>query len=1368
MNKKTILGLDLGTSSIGWALVREDLSHFGNGEIIKLGVRVNPLSADEKSDFEKGRPLSLNADRTAMRSARRNLQRYKLRRQHLISVLKANRLIKKDTVLCETGKNTTHETLFLRAKAANERIDKESLARVLLTINKKRGYKSSRKIRDNKEGQLIDGMTIAKWLHNHNLTPGQFVSQLLQGKNRYIPDFYRSDLEAEFAKIWHTQQLHYPDILTDDLFTNLKDKTRKQTWSICREPFQISGIQIKGKSDEQKLKRYGWRSDAVNTIIGLEELAIVFQDINGDLIKSDSYLGRLSDRSKVLYFNQKTVGEYLYEQIRTNPHTNLKNQIFYRQDYLDEFERIWEVQSKFHPELTPELKVEIRDVIIFYQRKLKSQKHLISNCEFEKFHKVAPKSSPVFQEFKIWQAINNLEFINKTTLEKSFPDLEFKNMLFEILNIKGDLKSNDLLKLAGYNKTKWDVNLKNGLQGNRLNIALYKVYTQIAEYEGYNIDWDISSPQVVKMELANVFATIGIRPEILEFCSEKPDFDKQMSYELWHLLYSAEEDEKSCLEDQMIYGKSHINLKKKLHIKYGFKPEYTALMANITFQPDYGSLSTRAIRKITPFLKAGHTYSEACLLAGYNHSGLLTKAEQETRPLKPRLELLKRHSLRNPVVEKILNQMVNLVNEIIETYGKPDEIRIELARELKKSAKERAAMTKAIQLSQSNNEKLRLLLQKDFNILNPSKNDITRYKLYEELRKIEYHSLLTNTYIPKEKLFSKDVDIEHIIPKALLFDDSFANKTLAYRKINLAKSNRTACDFITEDYHSEIEDYKQRIECLMKHKAISRAKYNKLLMSKTDLPENFIERDLRNSQYIAKKAKELLEGVVRTVSTTSGKITDTLRQDWDLIDVMKELNLPKYRKLGLTILEERRHGQIIEKIQNWTKRNDHRHHAMDALTVAFTSNSHVQYLNSLNASLQKNNSDLHSLRSKITTCYVLKNGASIRKFIPPTSNFREISKQHLESIFISFKSKNKVVTKNKNRTKTASKNQVTERIQLTPRGRLHKESVYGKIKTEVIKLEKVNGRFDREKVDHVTNPTVKQALLNRLAAFDNDPKKAFSGKNALVNSPVYLNESRTKCVAEYVKVKSYETYYTIKKPISPELKLDKIIDKRIKKVLEERLKQYDGDKKAAFSDLSKNPVWLNKPKGISIKRVTIKGIAKAEPLRTKKNHIGETIYGPDLLPQQTDFVSTGNNHHVAIYKDQKGILHEKLVSFYQAVAAVNIGKPVIDNTFNKDKGWTFLFTLKQNEMFVFPSANFDPNQIDLLDARNASVISKHLYRVQKVTSKDYFFRHHLETTVSDDTALKETTFKRLGPKGLARVIKIRLNHLGEIVHIGEY
>ena len=113
--------------------------------IVKLGVRVNPLTVDESINFEKGKSITTNADRTLKRSMRRNLHRYKLRREALIEVLKECKFITEDTILSENGNRTTFETYRLRVKALTEEISLEEFARVLIMINKKRGYKSSRK-----------------------------------------------------------------------------------------------------------------------------------------------------------------------------------------------------------------------------------------------------------------------------------------------------------------------------------------------------------------------------------------------------------------------------------------------------------------------------------------------------------------------------------------------------------------------------------------------------------------------------------------------------------------------------------------------------------------------------------------------------------------------------------------------------------------------------------------------------------------------------------------------------------------------------------------------------------------------------------------------------------------------------------------------------------------------------------------------------------------------------------------------------------------------------------------------------------------------------------------------------------------------
>lgn len=1401
---RKILGLDLGTNSIGWAVVNEAENKEEKSSIVKLGVRVNPLTVDEQRNFESGKSITTNADRTLKRSMRRNLQRYKLRRDNLIEVLYNAGWITDDTVLAETGHNTTLQTLRLRAKAAHQKISLEELARVLLTINKKRGYRSSRKTKNNDEGQIIDSMDTAKYLYDNNLTPGEYAYDLITKGKTNIPDFYRSDLKEEFDRIWENQKEFYPDILTDELKENLSGKNEKQTWAICQAPFGIIGIKRTTKGKDQIKENYEWRQRALKEQLDLESLAIVFQKINGQIKNASGYLGNISDRSKELYFNHQTIGQYLVEHLDRNPGSSLKNLVFYRQDYMDEFEQIWEVQSRFHPGLTQELKHELRDIVIFYQRPLKSQKGLVSTCELERKTieveiagkkkqkeigpKVCPKSSPVFQEFKIWQTINNLR-VNGEYLSQ-----EDKELLANELSVKDSMSQSDILKLLYKNPEELNLNYKE-VNGNKTNAALFKAYSKIIDLSGHG-EYDFSKMPAAKSikTVKEVFSALGYNTEILTFDLSSDDIEHQPLFRLWHLLYSYQGDKSKTGNESLV---------QKISELCGFETDYAKIVADITFEPDYGNLSSKAIRKIMPFMKEGHDYSSACGYAGYRHSKTsLTKEEIENKEYQGRLAELPKNSLRNPVVEKILNQMVNVVNSVIDTYGKPDEVRIELARELKKSKDEREQMAKAISKAKSDNEEIAKILQKEFNIPHPSRNDIVRYKLYTELKDNGFKTLYSNTYVPREKLFSKEFDIEHIIPQARLFDDSFANKTLEARQVNIEKGDMTAYDYVKGKYGEEaLSAYISRVENLFKTDSISKTKMKNLLSAVNEIPEGFIERDLRDTQYIAKKAKEMLEDVVKSVVSTSGAITERLREDWQLVDLMQELNWNKYDKLELTESYPDKDGRIIKKIKDWTKRNDHRHHAMDALTIAFTKRSYIQYLNNLNARIAKSTDDsyidlrnfsLCSLpkedRSKIVryieSTQLYRDNKGKLRFLPPMplDIFRAEAKKHLENILISIKAKNKVVTRNINTTK--KKNGLNKKIQLTPRGQLHNETVYGLINRYATKEEKVGPSFNVEKIKTVASPEYRNALLKRLNEFGNNPQKAFGGKNSLDKNPVFLDDFHTEKLPVKVKTLYMEPVYTTRKAVTPDnfkdaKAINKVIDSRVKQILSDRLNEFGGDAKKAFSNLDENPIWFDKERGIVIKSVKITGISNAVALHDKHDCFGHDITDDFGNKLPSDFVSTSNNHHIAIYRDADGNLQEQVVSFYEAVARASLGQPIIDKEYKKDEGWQFLFTMKQNEYFVFPNpeTGFDPVETDLMNPENYAEISPNLFRVQtmsKVTYgnnviRDYKFRHHLETNVDDIKALKGITYKQYKTLSFAEyIVKVRINHLGQIVHIGEY
>ena len=1411
---KKILGLDLGVGSIGWALVNEAEHADEKSSIIKLGVRVNPLTVDEQTNFEKGKPITTTADRTLKRSMRRNLQRFKLRRDNLIEILKENNFITDEEILSENGNATTFETWRLRAKAAVERIELNQLARVLLAINKKRGYKSSRKAKSADEGELIDGMAIAKRLYDEHLTPGQLMLQLHQGGKKSAPAFYRSDLRAEFDAVWNFQKQFYPEVLTDEFYKLLDGKAKLVTSKLFLSQHQI--YLAENKEKEKKLQALTWRARAVVEQLGIGEVAFVLTEINGAISSSSGYLGAIGDRSKELFFNHQTVGQYLMARLDADPNYSLKNQVFYRQDYLDEFEQIWECQAQYHKELTPELKRELRDVVIFYQRSLKSQKGLISFCEFESQQvelnidgktktktigrRVAPRSSFIFQEFKIWQTLNNIEVrikgVRTKKKLKDLPELNFdaenprhvsisrllyeeeKLILLEELTYRGELKKEDVLKLLFENYKDLDLNFPS-IEGNRTMATIYTQLLKIVELSGHG-EYKLSGLKAEKIkEIVKevVCDTLGMKSELLDYNTDLDikQFEQQPIFKLWHLLYSFEGDSTVTGDGKLV---------QKLVTLTGLDEEYAKVLAQTTFQSDYGSLSTKAMSRLLPHLRQGLRYDEACAIEYKTHSKQsLTKEELENKEYKDRLDILSKNSLRNPVVEKIINQMIHVVNGVIDAYGKPDEIRIELARDLKKNADERAQMTDAINKTTKEHEDIRKILQTEFGLSYVSRTDIIRYKLYKELEPRGYHTLYSDTYIPREKLFSKEFDIEHIIPQSKLFNDSFANKTLEARDINIEKGNKTAYDYVREKYGEEgIDRYQKAIDTLN----ISKSKKRNLLTSEADIPKDFIERDLRDTQYIAKKSRELLLELVPFVVSTTGSITDRLREDWQLINVLQELNWDKYDRQGLTYFEVNRDGHRLPRIKDWTKRNDHRHHAMDALTIAFTKPSFIQYLNNLNARSDKSSS-IYGIEQK--ELHRASDGHLLFNPPMPLGEFRAEARRHLSNILVSIKAKNKVVTRNVNTTKT--RGGLNKKVELTPRGMLHKETVYGRSQEYETSFVKVGAAMTLEQIRLVANAREREALLARLCEFGGNAKKAFTGKNSLEKNPIYLNAHQTEKLADKVKCVKLVGRYTIRKEISPDLKLDKVVDAGVRAILQSRLDEYNGDAKKAFANLDENPIYLNKEKGIKIKRVAIYGVSNAVALNDKRDKDGRLVLDAEGKKQSVDFVSTGSNHHVAIYRDADGNLQEQVVSVYEATQRVMQGLPIVDKHYKADEGWQFLFSMKQNEYFVFPRyetrineageedriCTFDPSEIDLMNPMNYELISQNLYRMQKMSKveygnsvvRDYVFRHNLETTVTDVKELRGFSYLQFKTLEFAKdIIKVRVNHIGQIVSVGEY
>lgn len=1081
-------------------------------------------------------------------------------------------------------------------------------------------------------------------------------------------------------------------------------------------------------------------------------------DEAGDKKQTD-YVAAVNNRYETIQSLNQTVGQYLAGQIKASEEKNdkgvfytfrTKDLVFPRKAYEAEFDQIIAIQKEFYPEILNDKEVNrLRNEIIFYQRNLKSCKHLVSLCEFEKKAyknkdgkevfdgpKVAPRTSPLSQICRIWEFANNLQLENEYG-EKTPLSLEQKKKVVDYLDSHEKMSATDFQKLFGFKRGQYNLESyfgKNGVKGNTTKTALIKALTNVPNAQSL-LQFDL--------ELENSSYVNETTGEVLKCVSAA--FEKQPLYVLWHTIYSISDREE---------------LIKALNKKFGFDEKLACELFKVDFvKPGFGNKSAKAMRRILPFLQQGMVYSDACAEAGYNHSGSLTTAENEARVLLDRLPQIKKNELRQPIVEKILNQMVNVVNAIYDEYGSIDEIRVELARELKQSKDERYETFSNIAKRERENKGFAEKIQELG--LTPSKNKIQKYRLWVESG---YKCFYCGQPVGAADFLSGiESEVEHIVPKSLLFDDSLSNKVCSCRKCNQEKNNRTGFDFAKSKGEAFFDAYCKRVDEAFKAHTINRTKHDRLLTPQSEIPNDFIERQLRQTQYISKKSIEMLKQVCRNVYATSGSVTDFIRHTWGYDEILHDLNFDRYKQGGLTEVKEFEHrGQkhSEERIKDWSKRLDHRHHAIDALVIAMTRTSIIQRLNHLNSEREAMFQEVGKQSDQWQRGYsLLQQWLSERKHF----DVSEVSKK-VSEILVSFKAGKRVATIGKRVKYENGKKKVLQTGIVIPRGPLSEESVYGKIR--VLDPQKpLKDLFANPET--IVKSEIKSVVRDRLALFDGDVKKALA---SLKKTPITLSNGdvleRADCYREESVIKYSLEGFKAKD-------IEYVVDEHIKRVLYDRLADFGNNEKEAFKDLEKNPIYVDTTRKIPVKKVRcFTKLAALAPVKwdENKNAIG--------------FVKPGSNHHVAIYMDETGKLQEHVVTFWHAVERKANGLPIVITDsksafeFAEEKGcspefiaclpkpeWTFVDSLQLNEMFVL---GMDKDAYEKALAKNDyAELNKHLYRVQSLSCSDYFFRNHVETQIDNTTEAKLSKkffrIKSLGALNQLNPHKVTISLLGKII-----
>ncbi len=624
------------------------------------------------------------------------------------------------------------------------------------------------------------------------------------------------------------------------------------------EPFKLGRVlfhlnQRRGFKSNRKTNTKEDKSKITDDIQGLEEsIRETFSRSLGEFLNK-KYLEGVGTRARA--------GEKLYPN---------------RKMYEVEFQAIQDKQSPFFPKVKKEDWELLRE-IIFHQRPLKPQDP--GRCQFESSQPRAPIALPSYLKFSIAQDIGNLQIIQPDRSKQNLKP-EQKAVLWERLNRQKELAFSSIktaLKLPEEIEFNLETERRKKLKGSSTASLLSK-----KEYFGNK--W---------------FALDGkLQDEIV--------------------LYLLETEEESAVAHKAIteWGVDEITAQN------------LSILGPDDFPRGYAHFCAQVLSKLWQKMSdEGLRYDEAAKELGYNHSQsgvtelsseleyygkLLPESVMRACPGEEH-HVKKYGRISNPTVHIGLNQLRLVINAIIERYGPPDEIILELARDLKQNFEQKRYMEKKQRTNQSENERISNRLKEEGIEVNG--RNITKYRLWEELntkdvldRKCPY----TGETISPGTLFTEKVEIEHILPFSKSLDDSRGNKTIAMTHANREKSNRSPY----EAFGKEKKRYDQiihRAKCLPKNK---RWRFDPDAMDRFSDENKFLDRQLNDTRYLGKAAKKYLSYICHKnkIWVVPGRLTALLRRKWDF-------------------------GK---------NRDDYRNHALDSLIVGVTDRNLIRRIAEMN------------------------------------------------------------------------------------------------------------------------------------------------------------------------------------------------------------------------------------------------------------------------------------------------------------------------------------------------------------------------------------------------------------------------------------
>ena len=557
-------------------------------------------------------------------------------------------------------------------------------------------------------------------------------------------------------------------------------------------------------------------------------------------------------QEKIDAAKKRTIGEY-FACVDTCEE-RIRGHYTFRAMYEHEFELLWEKQSSYYPTiLTDQLKQKIKDEVIYFQRPMKWDIDTIGNCELEPEEKRCPRADWFARRFRILQDVNNLIIQN--------PDGTS----------------------ATLTNGQREIVLENLYQSKELTFDKMRKLLDLIESQEFNLE---KNGKALK---GDVFA-YSMRSK------------KLFGPKVWDEMAI---DEKTAL-NSACFEMEDDELAAFLKEKYGFDEEQIESVFKIGLPDKYTSYSLKAIKKLMPYMEEGLLTDKAVKEAYPDRKDQYDYELTEKLPLP--------EDLRNPIVNKAMFEIRRVVNAIVKEYGKPDKIRIEMARDVNGSLKERDELRYKQRENEKRNEEARQKLIHEYGVHRPSRDDIIKYKLWQECG---YRCPYTGKEISQSQIFgaTPEFQVEHIVPYSRSLDDSYMNKTLCWTTENRLKGERTPYEYYS-DKPEQYEQIMQRVNAFPREMYYKKKKFTQ----KEVKLDECIARELNDTRYINRETVGYLRQLGSIVTGTRGKITSELRHCWGLNNI-----------LDLTGMD----------IKN---REDHRHHAIDAAVVALTDNKHLREL----------------------------------------------------------------------------------------------------------------------------------------------------------------------------------------------------------------------------------------------------------------------------------------------------------------------------------------------------------------------------------------------------------------------------------------